>query len=237
MRLTWRTELPLLLLLGAMFVAAALTWPSAPDRIPVHWGFSGEPDRYGGRFEGVVVPPLIALGVYLAMIVLPRIDPGRANYANFPGAYTAIRYAVLGMIAAFYGVAQLAIHGAAVDLPRLGMAAIGVAFLIMGNVMGKLRPNWFVGIRTPWTLASKESWVKTHRLGGWVFIVAGLAMIVSGWVRVTWLTTTALVGFGAASLLLIGYSYFIWRADPDKTPPAGTSPASPASPAAPAAPI
>lgn len=87
MRTNWRTEWPHWAMLAAMFLLAAVTWRSAPDRLPVHWGLGGEVDRYGGRFEGLLGLPTLALGLYLLLRWLPRIDPGRANYAQFAGAY------------------------------------------------------------------------------------------------------------------------------------------------------
>ena len=83
MKISWRTEWPMWLLLIGMFALAAASWGATPDRVPVHWGLNGSPDRWGGKFEGLMLMPLIALGIYLIMLFIPRIDPGRANYANF----------------------------------------------------------------------------------------------------------------------------------------------------------
>jgi uncharacterized membrane protein len=85
--------------------------------------------------------------------------------------------------------------------------------------MGKLRPNWFAGIRTPWTLSSRESWEKTHRLGGHVFVAIGLAIVVVGLLRAEWAVTATLVLLLVGGLGLIVYSYLVWRDDPNKTPP------------------
>jgi uncharacterized membrane protein len=96
--------------------------------------------------------------------------------------------------------------------------------LVLGNFMGKIRPNWFVGIRTPWTLSSKLSWNKTHRAGGWTFIVVGLvaiaaAFLAGGWGIGIFLGTTMVGVIGLAV-----YSYLVWRNDPERIPPAGTGP-------------
>jgi len=129
---------------------------------------------------------------------------------------------------------MLALVDLAVLLPVVGVpinqaAAIrllvGGLLLVLGAVMGKIRPNWFVGIRTPWTLASKQSWVKTHRLGGWVFMLAGLAFIAS----LALPTTPAfVVSFGVMAVGLtwiITYSYLVWRRDPVRYPAIGSRPA------------
>lgn len=221
-----RTEWPHWALLGAMFLAAAVTWPRAPERLPVHWGLSGEIDRYGGRFEGLVLLPITALGVYLLLRYLPRLDPGRANYALFGGAYALIRLAVLGTLAAVYGIVLLWAWGRPVDAAGLVPSLVGGLLVVVGSVLGKVRPNWFVGIRTPWTLSSKLAWAKTHRLGGWLLIADGLALvIVAGVLRPAWASGAVAAVLIGSVLLLSVYSYLVWRTDPDKTPPAGTSPA------------
>jgi len=224
MKFSWRTELPQWALIAGMFFLAAITWGWAPERIPVHWNVAGQVDRYGGKVEGLLLPPLLALGIYLLMLLLPRIDPGHKNYALFQGAYATIRVAIVTLQAGLYGVTHLALRGCPVDVSTVVPMAVGGLLVILGNLMGKIRPNWFVGVRTPWTLSSKESWVKTHRLTGWLFIVAGLALMVSSILHLPW-AAVACVG-----LLLIFvvvayvYSYLAWRKDPDKIPPAGTLP-------------
>lgn len=223
--LSLRRDLPTVLILLAMFVLAAVAWPLAPDRMAVHFGPNGQPDGWGGRFEGLVLMPLVALGVFVLMAVVPRIDPGRANYRRFAGVYALLRMVVVGFLAVIYAGMVLPVFGVPVNVANLGSVATGVMFLVLGGVMGKVRPNWCVGIRTPWTLSSKRSWVRTHRLGGWLFLALGLAIM-----------GVAVASPGAAYFVMLGgtigvvavvagYSYFQWRADPDKQSPAGTRPA------------
>jgi len=225
MRVTWRTEWPLWLLLAAMFTVAAVSWHAVPDRIPVHWGISGEPDRWGGRFEGLLVLPLIGVVVYLVLLAAPRIDPGGANYASFTGAYGTVRVVVLVVMLAIQVLMVLAARGRVVDMGTWVPLIVGGLFVVLGNLFGKLRPNWFIGIRTPWTLSSKQSWDRTHRAGGWVFILSGLLLISSALVRAPWVVITVISLIAAGATGLVVYSYFVWRKDPEKTPPAGTLPA------------
>ena len=99
--------------------------------------------------------------------------------------------------------------------------------VVVSSVMGKVRPNWFVGIRTPWTLSSKLSWVKTHRIGGWAMVLIGLALMLTG---ALWPgpLPSALIGALAAvvGVWVIVYSYLVWRRDPEKLPAIGTRPGS-----------
>lgn len=215
----WRHEWPSWVLLVGMFVMAAIVWPRVPEQIPVHWGIDGVPDRYGGRFEGLLLLPLIAVGLYLLLRVLPRFDPRRANYALFGGVYDLIRFTVLLFLTIIYAVTLLIAAGYALDMAQIVPLLVGGLFVVIGSVLGKLRPTWFVGIRTPWTLSSARSWNKTHRLGGWVFFIAGLLMAVSGLLRQPIMLLVVIGGFVVGLLGLVLYSYLIWREDQGVQPP------------------
>lgn len=220
MQIHWRSEIPHLVLIAGLFVVAAVAWPVVPDRIPVHWNFAGNVDRYGGKFEGVLAVPLMAAAMYVLMLFLPRIDPSRANYDNFRKAYGLIRFSLLAVLAAVYGCILLVAIGRPVDINLLVPLFVGVLFCVLGNVMGKLRPNWFVGVRTPWTLSSRASWNKTHRLAGRLFIIWGLTLVAYGFIQDSRMLA-AVVGLGVVALVwMTVYSYLIWRDDPDRMRPA-----------------
>ncbi|HVA80365.1 MAG TPA: SdpI family protein [Candidatus Binataceae bacterium] len=223
MKLDWRREWPQWVLLAGMFVLAAIVWNRTPDRVPIHWDAAGNVNGYGSRFEGLLLQPMIGIGVYFLMIALPRIDPGRANYANFSIAYETIRTSVIALMAAVYLVTQLAIQGSAVNLGVIIPLMVGALMIGVGNVLPKLRPNWFVGIRTPWTLSSKTAWGQTHRFGGWLFVLVGfifmLGVLLPPILRViVWLPTI----FGLILGLYV-FSFVAWRNASDKVPPSGTT--------------
>jgi len=220
----WKTELPLWILILGMFVAAAWAWPSAPKTMPVHWGLNGQPNGYGDRFEGLLLMPLMALVIYLVMLFVPRLDPGRLNYDRFAGPYYAIRASAIALLALLYTLVLLAARGVPVDMSRFVALAVGAMLFVLGNVLGKVRPNWFVGVRTPWTLSSKRSWTRTNRLEGWVFVVGGVALMAAGVLRTEFAMIAAFCLLGAGSLGAVVYSYFVWKTDPDRVPPAGTLP-------------
>ena len=227
MKLDWRNEAPMWILLALLFVLAAANWSATPDQVPVHWGLEGRPDRWGGRAEGLLALPFVSLGVYFLMLFLPLVDPGRANYATFARTYAILRLLILLVLAAIYVCMLLTFHGRRVDMAAIAPVLVGGLFVVLGNMLGKIRPNWFVGIRTPWTLSSKESWTRTHRVGGWVFMAGGILLMTCGLVRQPGYIA-AVAGFlGLGIVMLMVYSYRVWRNDPDKVPPAGTSPAEP----------
>jgi len=225
MKVNWKAEIPLIALVAGMWLAAALLWPSSPDRFPMRWEMSGEVGRYGNRTEGLLALPAGGVLVYLLMLFLPRLDPGRLNYAKFAGAWYTIRASSLALLAVLYVVMILSARGVAIDMLRFIGLAVGAMLFVMGNVLGKIRPNWFVGVRTPWTLSSKRSWSKTHRLAGWVFVAGGLALMAAGLIGTPSAMSVAAVILAAGVLGAVVYSYFVWKSDPDRVPPAGTLPA------------
>lgn len=220
MKFSWRTEWPLCLLLAMMFLAAAVTWPTAPERIPVHWDVHGEVNGYGGKFEGLLLIPIIALVLYLIFLILPRLDPLHMNYAGFSGAYTIFRFTLLLFLAVVEGIIHLWIRGHTVPIRVVMPILVGALFLGLGGVLGKLRPNWFLGIRTPWTLMSRRSWTKTHEAARWIFWIAGVVLIVGGFFASAKVLIGAIVFMAVGMLTLVVYSYFLWRDDPERvTPP------------------
>jgi uncharacterized membrane protein len=216
MKFDWRQEAAQFAAVGVLFGVAIAFWPWTPERMPVHWNLAGEVDRYGGKVEGLLALPLIALGLQGLFAVLPRIDPRRASYEQFADTWLKLR----ALFTLFMGAVQAIVlyhtfhpefHGV-----FAGSAAVGLLFIVLGNWFGKLRPNWFVGIRTPWTLSSRASWAKTHRVGGWVFILSGLLFAATGYTRSPWLLGATLTVLFGGTLGLVIYSYLVWRDDPHR---------------------
>jgi uncharacterized membrane protein len=206
-----------------MFLLAALNWSKTPERVPVHFGLSGEADRYGGRLEGLLLLPLLAIGIYLLMRFIPKVDPGRANYQRFWSTYTIIRTIVIAFLAGTHLLILRSISAGRTNIATVALM-MGVMFILLGALIGKVRPNWFVGIRTPWTLSSKTSWNRTNRLGGWLLIATGTVTVV-----LALLSPRAALPAGVAAILVAAlwstaYSYIVWRSDPNKIPPAGSTP-------------
>jgi len=224
MKTSWRVELPQIAIVVGLFVAAAICWQSVPDKMPIHWNAAGQVDGYGGKFLGLLLVPMIAVCMYLLLLFLPRVDPSYANYQQFASSYHLIRISLLVYFAAIYGACIAGAYGYPRLLPRLIPLLLGMLFIILGNVMGKIRQNWFVGIRTPWTLSSKQSWAKTHRLGGWLFIATGVVVLVAGFIETWWSIVAILAMSGVAVITMVVYSYLVWRSDPEKGPPTFSAP-------------
>lgn len=170
-----KNELPLILLLIVSFAMSFYFYPMLPDRIPTHWNFKGEIDGYSGKTAGTFLMPILNLVIYVLFIFLPALDPKKENYKLFESTYRYFRYLFHIF---FFGMQVLIITAAlgyAVDTGRFVMLGISLLFMLMGNVMGRLKHNYFIGIKTPWTLANEEVWKRTHRLSAYLWTGFGLA--------------------------------------------------------------
>ena len=202
------------LIVSAVFVVIAVgvavwLYPHMPMHVPTHWDINGQPNGYSSRFWAVAMWPLLISGLAALTVVLPRISPKGFGMESFAGVYTALMLAIQGVVLVLGIAAMLAGAGHAVPMARIVPLAVGVLLMVLGNYMGKLRRNFFAGIRTPWTLASEAVWERTHRLAGWVYVLAGVAMVVlalagalSGW---------ALPAMVIVLLIPHACSYFIHR--------------------------
>lgn len=199
-------------IVAAAFLSSALVFARLPERVPVHWNAAGEVDRYGSRFEGAVLLPLVILGMALLIPVLPRLDPRGANYEKFRPTYHLVMNATLTFMLAIHLVALGTALGIALPMERLMPVGVGVLLIVLGNALPRARPNWMFGIRTPWTLSNDRAWERTHRVGGYLMVAAGVVVLLSAFVvpvpMMTWLLIGAVV---VASLGSVVYSYVAWR--------------------------
>ncbi|MFA7249349.1 MAG: SdpI family protein [Dehalococcoidia bacterium] len=220
-----RREWPHWVILAGLFAVSAFAWNRVTLPIPTHWNAQGEIDGYGGRFAGLLLVPLIAVGMYALLALVPRIDPARANYASFTGPYSVIRGALTATMGAVHGLVVATALGYPIDAGRWIPVGVGVLLIVIGNVLGKVRPNFFVGVRTPWTLTSARSWEKTHRAGGRLFVIGGIGLALTSLAGQPWLVTALGVCGGIALVWLVYYSYAEWKVDPDRVSAVGTRPA------------
>ncbi len=167
----------ILLILLLVFLIGWVVYPSLPEKITNHWNIKGEPDGYGSRFSGAFSLPLVTLAVYLVFLITPAIDPRQKNYPQFIKTYRLIK---LGFVLFMVGLHLLTLAynlGYKIDIGRCVNLFLGVLFTLLGWGLPRIRHNYFVGIRTPWTLASSHAWTKTHQLGGKLFFWSGLVVI------------------------------------------------------------
>jgi uncharacterized membrane protein len=198
--------------IAAMLIVGFAVYLRLPERLPSHWNINGQVDGTMSRLAAVVFLPALTTVIWLLLLALPRIDPLRRSYAAFDSTLRLFINVIVLFMAVLYFAMLAAGLGWQFEVPRLIMICVGLLFAVLGNEMGRLKPNWFVGIRTPWTLADPEVWRRTHRVGGRVFFVAGLAIAAAGLLLPINLSgyVVLAVALGIA-LFSFGYSYLVWR--------------------------
>jgi len=212
-----RKWIPLLIVAVAV-IASAVVYPRLPERIPTHWELAAHPsgtvptpNGWSSRLWGAWALPIFLLGMWALLIILPKIDPRGSNYAKFGSTFEGIIVSIMLFMLGMHIIILRAALGYPVAMDRVFPVGLGVLFIVIGNLLPRARPNWFVGIRTPWTLSSDRVWEKTHRFGGHVFVVAGILMLLSGLVVAPWARTglSVLIALCAASVVI--YSYVEWK--------------------------
>jgi len=205
-----KSELIALVIVIASFVIAVNLYPDMPDQMPSHWNAAGQVDGYMPKFWGVLLMPLISLGMLLLFVAIPRIDPLRKNLETFRGHFDAFVVILMGFMLYIYLLTLLWSLGIGFSMIRMLVPAFAVLFFYAGVLIGKSRRNWFVGIRTPWTMSSDRVWDKTHRLGGRLFKAVGIIVLL-GLVFEEYAIWIVIGPVIAAVVYAIVYSYAEYR--------------------------
>jgi len=204
----------LLLIVGTAGVSAWL-YPSLPQQIPTHWNIRGEIDGYGNKDWALFLLPGMMVPLTLLFYFLPALSPKHFEVDSFRSTYLYIMVLVTAMFAYFHGLTLYAVwknsqHTGEFDLTRPMIAGMFLFFALLGNVMGKIRKNFYIGVRVPWTLASDRVWNDTHRLAAWVMVASGLVgfvLTISGLSLIL-----ALVLCISSMMIPVVYSFFHYKA-------------------------
>lgn len=175
MKYNIKREWPLLVILAIPAIAAFLIYPYMPEQVPIHWNVQGQVDNYGSRLFGTFFLPILNIVMYAMFVLLPKFDPKRANYHKFESSYLTIRYSLHLFFLMMFGVTVAAAMGYPVRIDRWVPAGVAILFIVMGNIMGRVRHNYFVGFKYPWTLANEEVWRRTHQFGAKLMVAGGFA--------------------------------------------------------------
>ena len=159
-------------------IAGLILWNQLPDQIATHWGADGQANGWSGKTFAVFGLPCLLAAIHAFTCVITLNDPKRKNIHRKPMLLIFWIIPIVSLVT--NGITYLAAMGSDVNVSVIAFVLIGVVFIALGNYMPKLQQNYTVGIKLPWTLNSQENWNRTHRLGGKLFIVSGIVMIVSG---------------------------------------------------------
>lgn len=201
----------LLLIVAAGFLLGVFFYPRLPARVPDHWNSAGQINGYGSRFSGAFFLPFMALGIYLLLCVLPLMDPHAKNYKKFRGSYQMIKCLLATALLIMQTCTLLTAMGVKISINIVSGIVVSVVFILIGNIMGRFRHNYFVGIKTPWTLANDEVWRKTHRFAAPVWVLGGLATLALTLFNDRLMGIGILLAVAVMTILPAVYSYLIFQ--------------------------
>jgi uncharacterized membrane protein len=206
------TSIIVLVLLALAVLAGVVLWNQLPDQMASHWDTNDQVNGYLPKFWGVFLMPLITLGMFALFLVLPGIDPLKANIAQFRETFNVFIVVIVAFMLYVHGLTLAwSLGHQNFKMSAAMLPFMGVLFIAVGFMLRKAKRNFFIGIRTPWTLSSDNVWDKTHQLGAILFMVSGACAIIGGifgGMTAFWLMFVPLIG---STLFLVVYSYVLFR--------------------------
>jgi len=196
-------------IIALMFISGAYIYPSMPETMATHWDADGNVNGYSTRAVGVFLIPAITFGIYILMLAIPHIAVYRKNIESFKQYYFYMIAGIVIFLAVVQSAMLAANMGYAFDMSYIIMPTIAVLFYGIGIILEKTRRNFFIGIRTPWTLSSDAVWEKTNRIGSKMFRVFGVLAVLSLFVPGGLMFFIVAVFIGVVYLFL--YSYLEYK--------------------------
>jgi len=211
MKINIKKEIISIIILILSVVSSFYFYSKFPSTVATHWNFRGEVDGYSSSFVGAFMLPILLIVFYFAMLYSPELDPKKDRYEDFENVYRWFRIVFLIVMFAIYIITSLYNLGYNIDIKVWIPTLIGAMMIFLGNYMGKIKNNYFFGIKTPWTLSSENIWNKTHRFGGYAFIIFGILIIISPFLS----EKLGMIAFFSGILLVtvgtFAYSYILYR--------------------------
>jgi len=209
---TRTTLVIVLVLLIASALAGVLLWNRLPDPMASHWDINDQVNGTMPKLWGVFLTPLISLGMFLLFLLIPAIDPLKANIVKFRGTFNLfIAFMVLFLVYVQGLTLAWNLGFTHFKMSTSLMPALGLLFILVGFMIRKAKRNFFIGIRTPWTLSNDKVWGETHRVGSWLFVGSGILAILGSFFRgmiAFWFLFIPLIG---SAIFLVIYSYLLYQ--------------------------
>ncbi len=212
MKTNLKNDLLCLLLIAIPFIYLEIEWNSLPEEVPLHWNARGEIDRWGSKTTLWVLPIVVTLLPYLLLVIIPFIDP-KKGIQRMGNKYEQLKLIMVLLMSGLTTVILYITRHPQLNMGFAVMVFVGVLFLALGNYFQTIKPNYFVGIRTPWTLESEYVWKETHKFGGKLWVVAGL-LVIAVTVLLPLSAVTAVLNIAillAATFIPLVYSYTLYQ--------------------------
>lgn len=201
--------IPIILIILAFAVGIYL-YPQLPERVPSHWNAQGEVDDWSNKNFAVFFFPSITLGIHLLITFIPLIDPFRKNYLKFAKPYFWFRTLFVVFFISLYLYTLWTAFGTKLNINYFILPVMSLFFILLGIFLPRVKRNYFVGVRTPWTIHSEETWDKTHKFSGKAFISAGLISLIGLFIP-KYSFLIFIIAILLAAFIPVIYSYFVFR--------------------------
>ncbi len=211
MKLYTKKEILPIILILAIFALGLYFWPFLPERVPTHWNVAGQIDGWSSKNFAVFFFPILIAGLYLLLSFIPLMDPLKTNIELFSHLYFWFKVVFVLFTGTLYFLTLYAGLGYQVNVGRYVTLGIAVLFLFIGLMMPKIKKNYTIGIRLPWTLHSEAVWDKTHRFGGKLFIALAILMAIIAFLPGPRTFGILIGGIILMLVILVWYSYHEWR--------------------------
>lgn len=199
---------------NAVIVAAVylLFNDKLPDRVAAHFNLQGEANRYMAKGTFWLTYAALTIALPVVITIFRSIDPRKANYVQFAPYYRLMRWVISLFLQVLFISIVLHESGSSIALHNVILGALGVMWVLLGNQLGRVKSNFFIGIRTPWALSDDANWKQTHRFAAKLWFFAGVVMFALAWfVPAQWAIMAAVVCILGSSLASVLYSYLFFR--------------------------
>lgn len=211
MNFSIKKELPILGIALLPLLYLVFVWNSLPEKVPLHWNLEGEIDNWGSKYTLIGLVFFMPILTYILMLVVPKIDP-KKRIETMGGKYDQFKF----ILVAFMSVLSIFIiyisKNQKLSSPSMIVVLVGILFVFMGNYFKVIKPNYFIGIKTPWTLENEDVWKLTHLLAGKMWVIGGIVIVICSLIVpedlnfYIFMSITAVISF-----VPIVYSYLIYQ--------------------------
>jgi uncharacterized membrane protein len=177
MNLTLKKELPIIGIVLMPFIYLAFIWNTLPAKVPTHWNYKGEADHWGDKFSLLGLLFMLPVFTYLLMLIIPKIDP-KKKISLMGGKFYQLKFFLVLIMSLIAFFILYITKNSNFSNPNLDFVLAGLLLMVLGNYFKVIQPNYFIGIRTPWTLENTEVWKATHLFAGKLWFIGGLVILI-----------------------------------------------------------
>lgn len=205
-----KTTIAVIAIILLSFIIAIYIYPQMPNKMASHWNAKGEVDDYMSKFWGTFLMPIVSLGLFLLFLLIPKIDPLKKNIQKFRGYFDTFIVIIIAFLFYIYLLTILWNLDYRFDMTLMMVPALAALFYYLGILMENAKRNWFIGIRTPWTLSSDKVWEKTHKLGAKLFKISAIIALI-GLLFKNYALLFVIIPIIFSALYAVVYSYFEYQ--------------------------